>query len=144
MRFSDAHGRKVVSTASATTVGKVDGYAVDPGSRKVVALHLKKTDGDADTLLWSAMTAFGPDAVTVSGPEAFVKADGDIAALLDKHHKVQGRRVLTEGGDELGKVDDVEFDAETGSVLTLLLKDGEVAGERLLGIGSYAVVVRNS
>lgn len=142
MRFSDSDGRKVVSTSSATTIGKVSGFAVDPSTRTVVALHLNKTDGNADAVLWSALKAFGPDAVTVTGPEAFTKAEGEIAELLDKHHKVEGRRVLTEGGDELGKVQDVEFDAESGQVTSLVLKDGDVAGARLLGVGSYAVVVR--
>ncbi len=144
MRFSEADGRKVVSTTTATTIGRVAGFAVDPSTQQVVALQLKKTDGDADTVLWSALTAFGVDAVTVPGPEVFVVADGETAVLLDKHHSLKGKRVLTEGGDDLGKVEDLEFDAETGSVTLLITKTKEIAGKRLTGVGSYAVVVRHA
>jgi sporulation protein YlmC with PRC-barrel domain len=44
-------------------------------------------------------------------------------------------------GDELGTVTDVEFDGGSGSVTRLRLDDHEVAGVRLRGVGSYAVVV---
>ena len=53
-----------------------------------------------------------------------------------------GHRVLDDHGRELGQVRDVEFDPADGSVVTLMLKDAYVDGDRLLGIGSYAVVVR--
>lgn len=144
MRFSEAKGQKVISTSSATTVGKVDGFVVDPTRQTVVALTLKKTDGAEDTLLWSALTAFGRDAVTVAGADSLTVADERVALLGDKHHTVLGKRVLTEGGDDLGTVSDVEFDATTGGITTLLTKTEEISGRRLHGIGSYAVVVRNA
>ena len=53
-----------------------------------------------------------------------------------------GKRVLATSGDELGKVKDVEFDPATGDVLALLLDEGASPGERLIGVGSYAVVVQ--
>lgn len=52
-----------------------------------------------------------------------------------------GNRVLSTAGDELGTVTDVEFDGGSGSVTRLLLVENEIAGVRLRGIGSYAVVV---
>lgn len=144
MRFSAAAGHKVVATSTASTVGKVSGFVVDPESRQVVALHLKKTDGDADTLLWSALTAFGPDAVTVTGADVLSSADGKVAELGDKHHTLLGKRVLTEDGDAHGKVDDVEFDPETGAITALITENDEIPGARLAGVGSYAVVVRRA
>ena len=143
MRFSEAKGQKVMSTSSATTVGKVEAFVIDPAAAAVVALTLKKTDGDADTLLWSALSAFGRDVVTVTDADVLTVADERVAMLGDKHHTVLGKRVLTEGGDDLGEVADVEFDSATGAVTTLLTKTEEIAGSRLRGIGSYAVVVAN-
>ena len=35
MRFSDLHGRKLVSTSTADTVGKVSGFLLDPATRTV-------------------------------------------------------------------------------------------------------------
>lgn len=144
MRFSEAAGHRVVSTSSATTVGKVDALVVDPASRQVVALTLKKTEGAGDLLLWSALTAFGRDAVTVQDPDAFTNAEGHVADLLGKDHQLGGKRVLTEGGDDVGRVEDVEFDAGSGAITALLTRTEEIDGARLLGVGSYAVVVRNA
>jgi sporulation protein YlmC with PRC-barrel domain len=53
-----------------------------------------------------------------------------------------GKRVLTEGGDGLGTVNDVEFDPADGSIRAILTGTEEIAGPRMLGLGSYAVVVR--
>lgn len=141
MRFSDADGHKVVSTSSAETVGKVDGFVVDPQLRKIVALEVKKTDS-GDTLMWSAIVGFGADAVTVADGHAITEQSDDVAALAGKDHQLEGKRILSSAGDELGQVDDVEFDPESGQIQALIAGEQDVAGERLIGIGSYAVVVR--
>lgn len=140
MRFSDATGRKVVSTATAATVGKIDGFVVDPKSRAVLAVHVKKSAGGG-ILAWSDITAFGADAVTVADTDPLTDAGDDVAALSGKDHQLVGKRVLSTTGDELGKVDDIEFDPESGALTTLLLAETDVAGARLVGVGSYAVVV---
>ena len=141
MRFSEAVGRQVVSTSTADTVGRVDEFIVDPRRRAVVALSLKRTDS-GDTLLWTDIVAFGSDAVTVSSADKVVDAAPAIIALSGKEHRLIGKRVLTAGGDDIGTVDDIEFDADTGAITSLLLAAGDVAGARLVGVGSYAVVVR--
>jgi sporulation protein YlmC with PRC-barrel domain len=141
MKFTDASGRQVVSTSSAATVGKIDDFVVDPRRRAVVAVTLKKADAGR-TLAWSNITAFGADAVTVSGGDVLTEPTPEIAALSGKDHRLLGKRVLSTGGDDLGKVDDVEFDPGTGTITALLLPSGEVAGGRLVGVGSYAVVVQ--
>jgi sporulation protein YlmC with PRC-barrel domain len=139
--FSQARKRKVVSSSTAETVGKVNDFVVDPATRRVVAVILKKSDG-GDVLRWSDLTAFGADAVTVSGADRIGNGDEQVQALTGKDHRLVGKRVLTSGGDELGKLHDVDFDPETGGLSRLLVEDGpEVPADRLLGVGSFAVVV---
>ena len=140
MRFSDATGRPVVSTSTAETVGKVSGFVVDPGTRSVLAVQVRKSDA-GDTLRWPQVVAFGSDAVTVEGPGSITDADADVQALLGRDHRLVGKRVLSTEGDELGTVTDLEFDGDSGSVTRLLLADHAIAGVRLRGVGSYAVVV---
>jgi len=140
MRFSAAKRRQVVSTSSAGTVGRVDDFVVDPVSRSVLAVTVRKAQ-HGDTLRWSDLTAFGADAVTVDDASRITEATQDVKALTGKHHHVLGKRVLSTGGDELGSVADVEFDPGSGTVTALVLGSGEVAGSRLVGVGSYAVVV---
>ncbi len=145
--FEDARGRKVVDLASAETVGKVKDFVVDPATRSVVALVLKKAK-TGDSLTWTDLAGFGPDAVTVQGVDKITAATGPVSALLGKDHQLMGKRVLSTDGVELGQVADVEFDPDNGAVTSVLLEDGppgspgSVEGARLLGVGSWAVVVR--
>jgi sporulation protein YlmC with PRC-barrel domain len=142
MKFSEAQGRKVVSTSSAETVGIVSDYIIDPKKQAVVAIALKKTKGHEDTILWRDLTAFGEDAVIVANEDVVVSASGDLAELSDKRHQQHGKRVLSSMGVELGAVDDVEFDPQSGTITNLILKDTQLAGDLLLAVGSYAVIVK--
>lgn len=142
MRFSEAKGQKVISTTGATTVGKVNDLVVDARAARIVGLTLKKTEGDGDTLTWQNMKSFGRDAVTVESADLITEAEGELAVLSDKHHRILGKLVLSEHGDELGSVKDVDFDPDNGWIRALITDTDEVAGERMLGLGTYALVVR--
>ncbi len=144
MRFSEGKGHPVVATHSADTVGKVQRFVVDASQSRVVALVLKKTAGKADVLRWDDVITFGPDAVTAESASRLVEAEGQLARLADKKHAVLGRRVLTDAGNEVGEVDDIEFDPADGSIRHLLTSGGEIAGSQLLGLGSYALMVRQT
>ncbi|MGI8947721.1 MAG: PRC-barrel domain-containing protein [Ornithinimicrobium sp.] len=142
MKFSEAQGRTVVSTSTAETVGRIDGFVVEPSAGSVVALELGSARS-GDTLPWSSIKSFGIDAVTIESPAAVTTADEQLAALRGKDHSLIGKRVLSTDGDECGHVLDVDFDPGTGTVVRLLLGDEgrDVAGDQLVGVGSYAVVV---
>ncbi|MFC6288458.1 PRC-barrel domain-containing protein [Nocardioides sp. GCM10027113] len=143
MKFSEAHGTKIVSTETAETVGEVDGFVVDPSDHAVRALRVRKSNA-GNTLAWSDIRAFGVDAVTVDRGERIRDAGGDVSDLLGKERQILGKRVLTTGGEELGSVSDIDFDPDSGEVTSLVCGDGDVAGARLVGVGSYAVVVQRS
>lgn len=140
--FSDAKGHKVVDTSTADGVGKVSGFLVEPATRTVVALKLKKTH-TGRVLRWSDITAFGTEAVTIPEAGVITDPDAELEALSGKAHRLLKKRVLTTGGDVLGTVQDIDFDPESGGLTTIVLDAAQdVAAERLVGIGSYAVVVR--
>lgn len=143
MKFSEAKGHKVVDSGTADTVGRIRGFLVDPETRSVVALRLKKTD-HGDVLRWRDLAAFGVDAVTIADPSAVSGIDDELEPFRGKRRRLIKKRTLTTDGDELAAVADVEFDPESGRLTVIVLRDGEqVAAERLVGVGSYAVVVRS-
>lgn len=142
MRESAVRGRKVVALDSASTVGVVDGFVVDPHDARVAALRLRKTRTQATVLPWTAIHGFGDDAITVTDADRIVQPGPDLAALMGKAGAVLGKRVLSSAGAELGAVRDVDIDTATGSVVSLILGDRTVAGDRMLGAGSFAVMVR--
>lgn len=142
MRFSEALGRKVVSLSTAETVGLVEEFVVDPRSRTILALGVSKAS-TGSTLRWQNIESFGADAVTVSGAEKVGGADREIDKLSGKDHHFIGKRVLATVGDEIGQVADVEFDPTSGEIQALVLSNGDIDAGRLVGVGSYAVVVQD-
>ena len=142
IRFSDISGNPVMDTATATAVGKVQAPIVDPVTQRVVAFRVRRSKGPGDVVLWEGLAGLGPDALTVDSAERLADPPAEWKQRAGSKLDLIGRTVLTENGCQLGKVRDLEFDPKDGRVTSLMLKDAFVDGERLLGIGTYAVVVR--
>jgi sporulation protein YlmC with PRC-barrel domain len=140
-RLSSVLGTKVVGRDSASGIGKVHRVVIDPSSARVAAVQVGK--GADDLVDWEHVVGLGDDAVVVEGESSRRAASGRfeeraVEGVLD----LEGKRILSDRGHELGEVDDVEIDEQTGTVRALLAKGGRVVdGDRLLAIGSYAVVV---
>jgi uncharacterized protein YrrD len=142
MLFSQARKHDVVNTTTATKVARVDGFVVRAGPARVALLRLGKVSGAGTLLAWDDLQGFGPDAVTVADEAALRPArDALEQRAEDKELEILGKRVLTERGTDLGTVTDVDFDPETGAVTTLITTSEAIAGDRLIGLGGYAVVV---
>lgn len=135
-------GRRVVSGGSAEALGELDGVLVDPSSRRVTDLYVRH--GRSDTFVsWDEIDAVGPDAI-VLGAEAAPHApdtDREKAAASGKL-AILGKRVLDDLGFAHGELADLDFDSETGALTSLTVEDATLAPEALLGIGTYAVVIR--
>jgi sporulation protein YlmC with PRC-barrel domain len=140
--FKDVRGRKVVSRQSAEHLGTVTHLLVDPERRAVSHLVVGKRR-NARVIDWDQVTGFGSDAVLVAVDEAAREARGmREQAAVRGELELLGRRVLSEFGTELGKVDDVSFDPATGILSTLAVGSDSRPAADLLGAGSYAVVLR--
>jgi sporulation protein YlmC with PRC-barrel domain len=68
-------------------------------------------------------------------------ADDRERAAAEGKLELVGKRALSERGNELGEVDDVTFDAESGVLEELVIGARRVPAGSLLGIGSYAAVL---
>ncbi|MDO0924317.1 PRC-barrel domain-containing protein [Streptomyces sp. TG1A-8] len=137
MLFTQARGLPVITAEEAVTLGTVKDLTIDPHTRGIARLRLSGAAKDAAVVDWQSVEAVGQDAVIVrSGSAAGLGAKD-----APEHHEAVGSRVLTEYGAEHGTVKDVAFDPVSGRVLTLYTALGDIPGERLIGLGSYAVVV---
>jgi sporulation protein YlmC with PRC-barrel domain len=137
MRFSETRHRTVLDTSAAVQVGRVEGFVIDAGNHRVQAVVVGKNK-DGNVLAWADVQSFGPDAVTVQSGDAIRQRTDDSGGEL------VGVRVLTARGHELGIVDDVEFDTDSGTLVRIHLAGGaDLDGADLLAIGSYAVIVRD-
>ena len=142
--FRRAAGRKVISRASARDLGAVGHLLVDAEQRRIAAVILGKGK-KARLVDWAQVSGFGPDAVMVRDDAALRSAlDDRERAATDGKLELVGKRALTERGNELGTVDDVTFDPDTGVVEFLRIGDREIPAGSLLGSGPYAVVLDES
>ncbi len=142
MNVSELLGRSVLDLSTATTVGRIDDIVVDAASRRIAGFRLSKTPGPSTWLAWDDVKAVGADAVTIERPEQV----GDESAGLGRGvraDKVIGGRLLTDEGREMGALADIEIDAESGAVHSLIISTGRLESDALLAIGSYATIVHD-
>lgn len=132
MKLSELRGRKVVSRSSAEQLGEVSDLTVDLATSHVRALSLGK-GRKAREVAWSDLHSVGPDAVIVEGDDRVVDAT-DAASPI-------GRLTLSDSGNALGDLSDVTFDEESGKISSVTTMQGEVEADRLLAVGSYAVII---
>ena len=138
MLLTQARGLPVITAEEAATLGTVKDLIIDPHTRSVACLRLSGAAKDSAVVDWSAVEAVGKDAVIV---RSRVAAGTGREHVLPEHHEALGARVLTEHGAEHGTVKDIAFDPASGTILTVYTALGDIAGERLIGLGSHAMVV---
>ena len=142
--FRDSVGRKVVSRASAQELGAVNHLLVDDQQRQVASVVIGRGK-KAQLIDWAQLSGFGPDAVMVADETMLrVPADDREWAAAEGKLELVGKRTLSELGNELGPIDDVTFDADSGALEDLLIGDRRLPAGSLLGSGSYAAVLNKS
>jgi len=67
--FREAHGRKVVSRATAEALGELSHMVVDSSRRHVSAVVVSKGKKHAFVVDWEHISGFGPDAVMVESED---------------------------------------------------------------------------
>jgi uncharacterized protein YrrD len=133
-------GQPVIASDTAERLGSVDAVVMDPAQRRITALHLGAKA--ARFLPWPDVRTVGEDAVMATSASAPRDAQGPLEERVAAGVGVKlGQRVLDDGGDELGTLDDVEFDSASGSVEQITVGDVIIECDRLRGVGSYALVV---
>lgn len=143
VRFSETFGTTVLSRDNAEELGRVRHLLVDVTDRRITALHIDGRRKKALLIDWSALSGFGPDAVVVGASNALRgPADDRELAMVSGDLDWIGRRVLTDGGDRAGTIVDVEFDADSGRLRTIVTDQDTHDASRLLALGPYCVIVR--
>ncbi|MCB1026718.1 MAG: PRC-barrel domain-containing protein [Microthrixaceae bacterium] len=139
--FNAADKRAVVAGDTADELGKIKAFIVDVGANRVEAVQVSGRGRKADIVPWERLR-FGGDAVIADSGDApeQVSDDRDLDAVKGRV-TMRGSRVLDTSGFELGTVEDVSFDSESGALVAVRTTDGEVDASHLCSLGSYALVV---
>lgn len=125
--------QKVVDTSTAETIGRVTGVTIDTSTSAIAGVTIKGRH--SGVIPFPEVIGFTSDAVTV--PDASVVVE-DVESLPTDSDAYRSR-LLDDAGNELGKVEDLGVD-EDGRIVWVSAGGTNHPG-RLLGIGSYAVVI---
>jgi uncharacterized protein YrrD len=137
--FSHTRGLPVLASSTAERVGAVKHFIVTDGS--ITALHVDGGKRHGLVVGWADLKV-GDDAVVVGDRDALRETDDDREArALRGDLDIIGKRVLSDIGDEIGTATDATFNAESGIIESITIGDEVIDGIRLLGVGSYAVMV---
>ena len=142
MLLTTTLGEKVVSKASAETLGTVDGVVIDAASHKITALRLGK-GRKAQVVPWSEVSGVGTAAVIVDRDEALRDpAEGAEERYASGDVPLIGALVLSDRGNSRGTVVDVEYDGDTGAITSISTSQSTtIDAERMRAVGTYAWVV---
>lgn len=138
--FRNTRGLPVIATGTAEEIGAIEHFVVRHG--RIEAIHVGGGRRHPALLDWSDVRSFGDDAVMIDDETRLHEASGDVEEQAARGDLVMlDKRVLRDDGDELGTVGDVEFDPDDGCITGLVVDGTTLPGDRLRGVGTYAVVV---
>ena len=144
MRIVEARKRPIVDTSTAQTVGHVDGFLIEPESARITGLRVS-ADKSTTILPWESLAAFGPDAITVADATVLrPAADAAEQHRSDPALDPIGKPAIEETGNGLGTIADVDFDPASGKLRAVITDAYELPADKLLGVGSYAMVFANT
>jgi sporulation protein YlmC with PRC-barrel domain len=132
IKATELSGRAVIDIDAAEKIGKIKKLILDPEGKGVAGFVVSRGgfpgNREQTIIPSSAVCAIGPDAVTVK--QAAVAAT-DVGRLesLPRGSDVIGRKVVTNDGRYLGKVDDVLIERAGGCIFGYVLTDHKGRGK---------------
>lgn len=136
--------KPVISISDGKKVGKIKDLYLDSKLTKVTAVYL----GESGVLkrrklmiTLDKVRTFGVDAWLVGTPDAVVDS-GHIVGSRDfvPARQLRGRQIVSEGGTEIAKVEDVILDSECnvkGFSLANYPASGPLAGRKAIALGAF-------
>ncbi len=142
-------GLNLISQLEGKQLGSVRDLIFDGSSHKLIALLLSDRELfgmiDATVVPWTQVREIGPNAIMVPSEEVVLKAHADpiIAESYDQKSQLDGKRVTTQGGEDLGRVSDLYLD-EQGRVQGFEVSGGLFAtmmgGKRYMAMPSEITI----
>ncbi|PQV64553.1 putative protein YrrD, contains PRC-barrel domain [Abditibacterium utsteinense] len=109
-------GLNIVSQLEGKQLGTVRDVIFDETSHRLIALLLSDRELfgmiDATVVPWTQVREIGPHAIMVPSEEVVLKAHVDpiIAESFDQKNQLDGKKITTLGGEDLGRVSDLYLD----------------------------------
>lgn len=140
MRRRDVIGLDVVVAETGERLGRVEDVLVTHPAGRIVAFLLEGSGGEAAVFPFEEVRAVGEGAILVESGACplSTRRKGRLRVLLHRHRGVIGRRLLGAGGEDLGTIEDLDFDPASGRVTGYEVSGGLLedlrAGRRFLPV----------
>jgi sporulation protein YlmC with PRC-barrel domain len=142
IRYSQIRGQRVLAHQDAQLVGSVRRLLLDPASTAVSGAQLEGVEGDATILPWNAVVSIGPDALMVESADVLRQPGEELGQRIESGiFDLEGKLVLSDRGDALGELEDIEFDERSGRVERLMVPGHSLPLERLIAVGPDALII---
>lgn len=140
--LAELTGRRVVAADDATEIGQIKHLVLSRDARHVDAIHVSGKKKNADLVPWDDVSSIGHDAVMVtSATSAHQPSSGTDTEFVRGNVAIMGARVLDTEGYEIATVTDLEFDGESGDIVSVTTSAGRIEPNRIRSIGTFALVV---
>jgi uncharacterized protein YrrD len=157
IKGNDVIGLKVVTLHEGKLLGKVEDIVYDPYINKVRAVVLDSGGffREAKVVMLEDVHSIGHDAVVIIS-ERVVRKTSEVtervASIANNNKNLTRTRIITDSGNELGRVSDLIFDTKTGHVGELEVTQGirdlqsgkkTVKVDQILAIGEDVTLVNS-
>jgi uncharacterized protein YrrD len=129
IKGKDLINLKVLTLQDGKLIKNVDELVFDPMANQVRALVVdpKGWFSDAEVILFEDIKNIGRDSIVVESEDVIKKASDvqeKISRIIKDDNYLTDNKVMTEDGNELGKISDIYFDPHTGNVIELEVSQG--------------------
>lgn len=140
--LSTALGCPVVAADTAETVGEVKALVLGISAMRITQIHVAGRSRSAKVVNWEDLAGFGTDAVMVALARSVTDSVQErTEEVLSGRVDSIGARILDTSGFERGTVVDVEFDPESGAVVSILGDSDRWDRNSIHSLGRYALIV---
>ena len=142
IRLSEVKGRRVMARDNAQVVGTIRRLHLDVETARIIGAELEAAV-DHDTIVeWPAVVAIGDDALMIeNASDRRAPLDEVEQAFLAGEFDLPGKLVLDDTGNALGPLLDLAYDEKTGRVTELFVRDHVIPVDRMVALGSYALII---
>lgn len=142
IRWSQLVGQRVLARDNGQLLGSLRRVMLDPEGPSVTAAQLDGGGGGTSIIDWPSVASIGSDAVMVEHAAAAREPHGERERqLLAGRLELDGKLVLTEMGDSLGALQDIEFERDSGLVVRLHVPGEVVAVDRIVAFGPDLLII---
>ncbi len=113
-------GQDIYSVSAGLKVESVKDLVLEDGEDGVVALLVSAGGllGTSRIVPFGSVVRFGPSAVMIDDANSVIPATGDprVSEIIGRRSTLVGTRVVTEAGEDLGRIGDLYFEEASGRI----------------------------